>query len=202
MNNDIQQTEIDEEQQIRAAAWGLVAALLRRTPDQALLQQASGLAVEGGTAEGDALGEAMHALGVAASEVDPKLLDEEYNNLFIGLGRGELNPYASWYLTGFLMEKPLADLREDMAKLGFERNEEYSEPEDHIASTLEIYSAMIRYDSWGGDQQKDFFERHMQPWIARFFSDLEKAKTAEFFRSVARFATELYKLERQYLDIA
>ena len=100
------------------------------------------------------------------------------------------------------MEKPLADLREDMARLGFERNSEYSEPEDHIASTLEIYSAMILYDSWGGDQQKAFFERHMQPWIARFFSDLEKAKTAAFFRAVARFATELYILERQYLDIA
>ncbi len=202
MNNDIQQTEIDDEQQIRGAAWGLLAALLRKPPNSDLLKQAAGLAVEGGPVEGDNLSETMHALGEAAATADSAQLEEEYNNLFIGLGRGELNPYGSWYMTGFLMEKPLADLREDMAELGFERNPEYSEPEDHIASTLEIYSAMILYDSWGGDQQKDFFERHMQPWIARFFSDLEKAKTAAFFRAVARFATELYKLERQYLDIA
>ena len=144
----------------------------------------------------------MQALGEAAAAVNAGQLEEEYNNLFIGLGRGELNPYASWYLTGFLMEKPLADLRETMSNLGFERNPEYSEPEDHIASTLEIYSAMIVYDSWGGDQQKAFFERHMQPWIARFFADLEKAKTAVFYRAVARFATELYGLERHYLELA
>ena len=202
MNNDIQQAGIDEEQQVRGAAWGLVAALLREPPKNDLLKQAAGLALGEGPLEGDALSEAMHALGEAAATADLAQLAEEYNDLFIGLGRGELNPYGSWYMTGFLMEKPLADLREDMARLGFERNPEYSEPEDHIASTLEIYSAMILYDSWGGDQQKDFFERHMQPWIARFFSDLEKAKTAAFFRAVARFATELYKLERQYLDIA
>lgn len=202
MSNDIPQTEIDEEQQIRGAAWGLVAALLRGVPDKALLQRTAGLALEGGPVEGDAMAESMHALGIAASEVDDEALEEEYNNLFIGLGKGELNPYGSWYMTGFLMEKPLADLREDMAALGFERNPEYSEPEDHVASNLEIYSAIILGDSWGGDQQKIFFERHMQPWIARFFSDLEKAKTAVFYRAVARFATELYRLERQYINIA
>ena len=117
----------DAEQQCRAGTYSLLAALLRSAPEQALLDHVTDLAAIKQT--NDELLFAMSVLGLAAKDVTPEKINDEYHALFIGLGRGELVPYGSWYLTGFLMEKPLAVLREDLAQLGFERNSETHEPE-------------------------------------------------------------------------
>ena len=188
-----------EEQQYRAGAYSLLAALLRDTPQQPLLDKVAQLSPEG-DAPADELATAMADLAAAAKQAEPERLEREYHHLFIGVGGGELTPYGSWYLTGFLMEQPLSDLRDDLARLGFERSAETSESEDHVSALCEVFSGMIVDDFSHGKQQR-FYETHMQPWLERFFADLEKASNAEFYKDVARFGAAFLKLESAYLSM-
>ena len=117
----------------------------------------------------------------------PKAAETEFNKLFIGLGRGELLPFASYYLTGFLNEKPLALLRQDMLAKGMQRSETVFEPEDTIASLMEMMAAMIvgRFGTPADvATQKQFFNKHIGPWATHFFTDLEEAKKSVFFTPV------------------
>jgi TorA maturation chaperone TorD len=198
---------IEEEQRYRASAYALLAGLLRAAPDQALLDYVSGLSPDGDVlaeaeidAEVDELGLAMSSLAVASRGRDLALLEQEYNNLFIGVGKGEVVPYGSWYLTGFLMEQPLSDLRDDLRALGFERSDDTCEPEDHAAAIFEVFSVMIADVSSLAPQQV-FFKTHMQPWLERFFADLGAARSADFYRDVAQFGAAFLKLESAYLSM-
>ena len=186
----------EEEQQYRAGAYSLLAALLRDIPEQALLEHVTQLAAI--QKSNDELSQGMSILGLAAKDSTTEKISDEYHALFIGLGRGELVPYGSWYLTGFLMERPLAVLREDLARLGFERRSETHEPEDHVAALCEVMAMLINE---GEDlaQQTDFFETHMSPWLYRFFVDLANARSAVFYRAVGRFGAAFTELERNYL---
>ena len=190
---------IESEQRYRASAYALLAALLRAPPDQALLDHVSTLS-PGGDDDLDELGQAMSVLATAAPGQDPALLEEEYHNLFIGLGRGEIVPYGSWYMTGFLMEQPLSDLRDDLRALGFERSETTHEPEDHAAAIFEVFSGIIN-DASSLALQQQFFEKHMRPWLERFFADLGQARSADFYRPVAQFGAAFLKLESAYLSM-
>ena len=162
---------IEEEQRYRASAYALLAGLLRAAPDQALLDYVSSLSPDGddlAEVEIDELGLAMSSLAEASRGRDLALLEQEYNNLFIGVGKGEIVPYGSWYLTGFLMEQPLSDLRDDLRALGFERSDDTREPEDHAAAIFEVFSVMIA-DASSLSLQQVFFNKHMHPWLERFF---------------------------------
>jgi TorA maturation chaperone TorD len=164
---------LEDEQRYRAGAYGLLAALLRAAPGQALLDQLVALSPQS-DAEPDALAEAMSGLADAARNHNPVQIEEEYQNLFIGIGKGEVVPYASWYLTGFLMEQPLSELRDDLRALGFERSVDTHEPEDHAAAIFEVFSVMIT-DASSLSEQERFFDIHMKPWLERFFADLDNA---------------------------
>jgi TorA maturation chaperone TorD len=120
--------DLDEIEVARSQEYALLSLLLARAPDQDLLERLAGL-------RGDAspLGLAHAAVAEAASGIRAAQVEREYFNLFIGLGRGELLPYGSYYLTGFLHERPLARLREDLVRLGIERAAAQAEPEDHAA---------------------------------------------------------------------
>lgn len=192
-------TEIETEQQYRASAYSLLAALLRAAPDQPLLDRLVQLS-PGGEEPADDLSQAMAGLAEAAARYDPDQLEDEFHALFIGIGQGELSPYGSWYLTGFLMEKPLSDLRDDLRRLGFERSAETREPEDHAAALFEVFSVMIN-DTHSLDGQREFFEKHMQPWLGRFFDDLGAARAADFYRFVAPFGAAFMELEQTYLSM-
>ena len=146
---------IEDEQRYRASAYALLAALLRAAPDQALLDHVSAMLPDGDE-ELDELGEAMAQLAAAAQGRDLARLEQEYNDLFIGVGKGEVVPYGSWHLTGFLMEKPLSELRDDLRALGFERSEDTREPEDHAAAIFEVFSVMI-LESFSLSQQQVSF---------------------------------------------
>jgi len=190
---------IESEQRYRASAYALLAALFRAPPDQALLGQVS--ALSSGDVEGqDELSKAMAALAGSSPGRDTALLEEEYHNLFIGLGRGEIVPYGSWYLTGFLMEQPLSELRDDLRALGYERSESTHEPEDHAAAIFEVFSGMIN-DATSLAIQQQFFEKHMRPWLERFFADLGEARSADFYKPVAQFGAAFLKLESAYLSM-
>jgi len=187
------------ENQYRAGAYSMLAALLRQPPDQDVLNVVTGLAdvVE----EKDDFAVAMSMLGLAARAATPAELDDEYHALFIGLGRGELVPYGSWYLTGFLMEKPLSVLRDDLASMGFARNDSTCEPEDHVAALCEVMALLIT-EARSLDQQTQFFNAHMSSWLGQFFTDLSEAKSAVFYRSVARFGKAYFDFEKQYLAMS
>lgn len=190
---------IDEEQQYRASAYALLAALLRSAPDQALLDHISVLS-ELSQDGGDDLSVAMSSMGLSAKMFAPADIDDEYHELFIGLGKGQLVPYGSWYLTGFLMEKPLSDLRDDLARLGFQRNDDVAEPEDHVAALCEVLSLLIT-DGVDLPAQQHFFQSHMQSWLERFFADLVKARSAVFYKAVGRFGSAFIAFENEYFSM-
>jgi len=190
---------IDEEQQYRASAYSLIAALLRAAPDSQMLDRLSALTQEV-QGEGDSLMISMSMLGLSSKILTTTAIEDEYHDLFIGLGKGEVVPYGSWYLTGFLMEKPLSDLRDDLKKLGFERSESVTEPEDHAAALCEVFSLMISDDTELSLQQHFFFT-HMANWMGSFFNDLTDAKSAIFYKALGRFGAAFIAFENEYLTM-
>jgi TorA maturation chaperone TorD len=186
------------EQARRAAFYGLLAALLRDAPDGGVLDYCMGLESDDQRSD---LGTAISTLALAARHSTPERLRDEFHPLFIGLGRGELVPYGSWYQTGFLMERPLGQLRADLARLGFERDEDVHEPEDHIAALLEVMAMLIQ-DGASLDTQRRFHDTHIGPWARGFMGDLEKAESAVFYKSVARLGTAFLTMESRYLALS
>ncbi|WP_305987773.1 molecular chaperone [Roseibium sp. MMSF_3544] len=183
---------IDPEDRARSELYDFLGLLLVKPVDATVLQQVAGL-------DGDdtTLGRALTVLSKVAGVTTPETAEREYNALFIGLGRGELLPYASHYLTGFLNEKPLANLRADMAKRGIGRADGKREPEDHIASLMEMMAGMIvgRFGTVTSvAEQKQFFQTHIEPWAIHFFSDLEASSSSVFYGAVGA-------LGRQYMEI-
>jgi TorA maturation chaperone TorD len=190
---------LDEEQLYRASAYGLIAALLRSTPDQEMLDRLTGLS-PGVVPEGDELLLAMSTLALSAELHTPASIDDEFHDLFIGLGKGEVVPYGSWYLTGFMMEQPLSDLRDDLARLGYVRNSSVVEPEDHAAALCEVISLMIS-EGTGLSIQRNFFQSHMTNWMSQFFTDLSEARSAVFYKSVGRFGAAFIAFEKEYFSM-
>ncbi|MFW2544605.1 TorD/DmsD family molecular chaperone [Primorskyibacter sp. 2E107] len=195
MNVTAERAEIAQEDRLRADLYNYLGVILARPPDRMLLDQTAGL--EGDDSE---LGQAIVTLGKLAKLTKPVSVESEYNRLFIGLGRGELLPYASYYLTGFLNEKPLALLRQDMTARGLARAENTFEPEDNIASLMEMMGAMIigRFGAPASlGQQRDFFNRHIGPWAGHFFSDLEGAKNSVFYAPVGTLGKQFMQIEAE-----
>ena len=190
---------IPEEQARRAGFYSVLAAVLREAPGNNTLLFVGELD-GGGKTRPDELALALSSLSLAARHSTFESLNEEYHNLFIGLGRGELVPYGSWYQTGFLMEKPLSLLRSDLARLGFERSDDVHEPEDHIAALFEVMAMLIQ-EAAPIDTQRQFFNSHVGNWAEHFFEDLENAQSAVFYRSVARLANAFLTLETSYLSL-
>lgn len=195
-----QAVQIESEDQLRADAYGLLARLLCDVPNRDLLSLTS--EIEGGDTP---LGVALAALAEAAATVTAEAVSEEYHNLFIGMAGGELNPYCSYYLTGFAYEKPLAKLRHDMAAHGIARRDGIKEPEDHMASLCEMMAGLIS-GAFGApadlETQQWFFDRHLAPWARLFFEDLENAKSARFFKPVGTVGRLFMEIETTAFEMA
>lgn len=190
--------EPDEADAMRAQVYALLGRLLARHPDADLLKSL-GLLLGDDTA----LGAALTELGAAARLADPAALEREYHHLFIGVARGELVPFASYYITGFLNEKPLARLRQDMQALGIARADDVKEPEDHIASLCEMMAGLIAAEfAVGLERQQRFFDRHLAVWASRFFADLEKAQNASFYKAVGRVGRTFLAVEAEAFRLA
>ena len=183
------------EDRMRADLYDFLGLLLAVPPDTGLLKKTAALA-------GDAtpLGTAVAALARIAQHTSPSAVEREFNALFIGLGRGELLPYASYYLTGFLNEKPLASLRRDMAARGMTRAPNVYEPEDNIASCMEMMASLIT-GRFGPPapltDQNMFFNRHIGPWAGHFFTDLEAAKNSVLYAPVGAVGRIFMQIEAQ-----
>jgi TorA maturation chaperone TorD len=184
---------VDEVDFARAAEYSLLATLLLRSPDAGMLSRLAEL-----RGDDSPLGLAHAALGKAAARTDADITAREYFALFVGLGRGELMPYFSHYLTGFLHGRPLADLRQTLRRIGIERVETQTEPEDHAAILLEIMAGLV-----GGEiaapagTDREIFDNYIAPWIARFFSDLEKSTSVDFYAVVGMLGRTFMEIESQ-----
>jgi TorA maturation chaperone TorD len=185
--------DVSEIDSARAQEYALLAALLVRAPDAQLLARLAQL-------RGDAspLGLAHADLAEAANDANAEKVEREFFNLFIGVGRGELLPYGSYYLTGFLHERPLARLRQDLVELGVERAAGVAEPEDHIAILSEVMAGLInrKFPAPEG-ADRELFDKHLRPWAGRFFADLEQAEGASFYRRVGRLGRVFVEIEME-----
>lgn len=189
---------VNEEALARAQVYHLLGALLSASPDQAMLDAVGTLAIEDGA--DTPFVEALRELRAAATRIKPDVLQGEYFKLFIGLGRGELLPYASWYVQGALMERILASLRQDLKRMGFERQAEVREPEDHVAALCETMG-MIITEPGLSLEQSTFFDTYIGSWMSRFFQDLETAEGAEFYAVVGKLGRQFVDIEKHYFTL-
>lgn len=194
------QVSVSEEDQLRAGWYALLAQLLSGEPSEARLQMMRGL-----TGDESELGQGIEALAAAARGTTVDAARQEYFDLFVGLGQGELLPYASYYLTGFLNEKPLARLRGDMARLQIARADDVTEPEDHIAALCEMMAGLIT-GSFGEaadlEEQRKFFDAHIGCWAPRFFEDLQAAQSAVLYMPVGTLGRLFMEIESQAFEMA
>ena len=157
--NTVKREVVDNEDQLRADMYSFLANLLRAEPTAELVEKLTLL-----ESDDTPIGKSIKTLAKLASSLDLPTIRDEYVRIFIGVGRGELLPFASYYLTGFLKDKPLAKLRNDMTEIGIEIKKNVKEPEDHIASLFDMMSGLIlgKFNiKYSILEQRDFFNKHL-----------------------------------------
>ena len=194
---------IPEEDRQRGNLYGLLARVLAEPMGDETLEVVRALE---GQSDKNELGAAFATLGTVAVRTPRGVAEEEFSALFYGDGSGgEILPYASYYLTGFLLEKPLAKLRGDMAVLGIKNSGISKEPEDHIAYLCEIMHGLITgafNEPASLETQQKFFETHMAPWVGRFFSELEGAESASLYMPVGTIGRLFMAIEAKAFEMA
>ncbi|UJF18149.1 molecular chaperone TorD family protein [Vibrio sp. SS-MA-C1-2] len=193
--------QLTEEQLMRIDIYGLLATLLRSAPSQELLEWLQQIEVPAvndlpPTQDGN-IEMAWSQLKEASAKVSTAQIEEEYQDLFIGIGRGEVLPFLSWYLSGTLMEKPLVQLRQNLKEFGFSRQNNVFEPEDHMAALLEVMAMLIQTNDT--EKQCHFFEQHILPWYQKFSFDVKQAKSSYYYTHVAELLTQFLHLEKGLL---
>ncbi|MFZ6750246.1 TorD/DmsD family molecular chaperone [Undibacterium sp. Ren11W] len=194
------ETQDHGEETARADLYGLLATLFYAPPSSALLATLSSAQTNG---EG-VLGAAWAVLVEAARIANAEALREEYEQLFIGVGKPEVMLYGSYYLSGFLMEKPLAALRTDLAQMGLQRADAITESEDHIASLCEVMRYLIASDDVlqaNVLNQKKFFGTHMQTWILNLCDAISSHPNAKFYAALAGLSKVFFEVEMQAFDM-
>jgi TorA maturation chaperone TorD len=185
----------------RSDIYVLLAALLTQPPSTEALKGLRSLDEQEGLPR--RLTAALGMFREAARNCSPAELGLEFRELFIGLGCSEIVPFASWYRERRLMAGPLAELRGDLRCLGLCRREGACEPEDHAGVLCEILALISRADSGVSfERQRSFFKAHAQPWLPRFFVDLQEPRGASFYRCVGVLGGVFMHTEQQYLSPA
>jgi len=191
------------EELARAELYGLLARLWLAPPDAALLMQFR-VAVTEAPSPGGHLESPWQALVGALRSSTEADAASEYDALFGGVGKPEVFLYGSFYLSGFLNEKPLAVLRSDLAALGLTRDDARGETEDHIAYGMEVMRYLIAGDDPAIctlEQQRRFFRRHLQPWAERLCDAVEAHPAARTWRELAAFTRAFMQVEAQAFDM-
>jgi len=193
----------DAEDLARAEVYGLLARLFQAVPDEELWAQLQ-VAVTEAPVPGAFLERAWHDLVAAARRLSRAQVEEEFGDLFLGVGKPEILLNGSWHVAGVLNEKPLVELRNDLRVLGLERPEDVTETEDHLAALCEVMRYLIAGDDAGvsnlGAQQR-FFNAHLRGWVERCCEQLADHPRADFYRTVALFARDFFAVEAQGLDL-
>ncbi|WP_423839541.1 molecular chaperone [Vibrio mytili] len=180
----------EQEQTLRTEIYLILSALFRSAPSAEVIEFLKSLEVESSQS---AMQQAWLSLQQAANSTSSEDLEDEYQDLFIGIGRGEVVPFASWHLTGSMMEKPLAEIRHDLKLLGIEREENVKEPEDHISALCEVMAMLTNEDE---ELQQVVFNKHIAPWFNRFTRQLENAESANFYKPVSQLCQAFLTLEQ------
>ena len=192
------QAPLDDIDVARTRTYHLLAHLLANPPTQALLDSVGEI-----TGDASPLGLAWIALADAARQTTATAAGEEFFKLFIGVGRGDVLPFASYYQAGFLHERPLSAIRADLAGLGIERSTGVHEPEDNVATLFDAMAAMIDGSCEAPLSAQDaFFAAHIEPWVDRLFADILVAPSAKFYRAVADVGRHWIDLETRATSIA
>ena len=184
----------NNEDQLRADMYSFLANLLRAEPSAELVDQLTKL-----ESDESPIGKSIKTLSKLASSLDLPTIRDEYVRIFIGVGRGEILPFASYYLTGFLKDKPLAKLRNDMKEIGIELAENVKEPEDHIASLFDMMSGLIlgKFSKrFSIGEQKEFFNKHLASWVDLLMRDIESSRIAVFYSPIGTIGREFMEIER------
>lgn len=190
--------DLAPEDQLRVELLQLLATPLANPPNEQLLAAFGNI-----SGDDTALGQALSDCAAAARDTTVEAEDDAYHELFIGVGTGVLVPFGSYYLTGFLHEKPLSKLRSDMAELGVEQDPDVKEPEDHIASVLELLAGLI--DGRFGapeplEKQRVFFEDHVGSWAPHFFKDLSETRQSAFYAALGRLGAIFLEIEKKAFE--
>jgi len=192
-----------DEETARAELYGVLAQLWYAPPSPQLLS-ALRLAVTQAPAAGAFLEEPWRALVGVARDMPDQAVADEYEALFGGVGKPELYLFASHYLSGFLNERPLARLRDDLRELGLTRDEAMPETEDHIAYLCEVMRYLIAGDDVAVanlTRQREFFSRHLQPWVAQMCEAVASHGRARFYAAVAGLTQAFVSVEQQGFDL-
>ena len=193
----------DREELARAEVYGLLAHLFVAAPGEAFYEQLR-LAPTEAFAAGGFLEEPWQALVGAARRLPRADVAAEYDALFQGIGKPEVFLYGSYHLAGAVNDKPLIELRNDLARLGLERADGVSETEDHVASLCEVMRFLIAGDdveTCNLEQQRRFFRIHLQTWGEALCAAIEAHPSADFYRAVAGFARAFWQVEAQGFDL-
>ena len=155
-------------------------------------------------AAGGFLEEPWRQVVAAAREGSDAQIADEHDALFGGVGKPDIHLFGSHYLSGFLNEKPLAQLRTDLAALGLAREEGMSETEDHVAYVFEV----MRYLIAGDDvevanltRQREFFAKHVQSWVPQLCETIAAHPKARFHAAIAGFTQAFIGVEAQGFDM-
>ncbi|HLQ86173.1 MAG TPA: molecular chaperone TorD family protein [Salinisphaeraceae bacterium] len=188
--------------QERIELYALLAILLRQPPNAELLASLAAITLPAAAADEPELTSAWRRLQAAAQKADPAAVNDEFHDLFIGMGRGEVLPYASWYVAGFLMDRPLVALRSDLARLGITRSDDNKDPEDHAAALCETMALLADpLDGVNTQEQRQFLLMHMAPWLGRLWADITNASSADFYRAVAALGAAFFAVEQSWLNL-
>ncbi|MGV3727303.1 TorD/DmsD family molecular chaperone [Hydrogenophaga sp.] len=203
MNNAIPVSSALDEETARAEVYGLLAALYYAPPSPDLMAQLR-VAVTEAPAAGGFLEEPWREVVAAARELSDDEVATEYDALFGGVGKPEVYVFGSHYLSGFLNEKPLAALRNDLAELGLARDEAMPETEDHVAYLCEVMRYLIAGDDVAVanlTQQQKFFTTHLQPWVLQMCDAIAAHHRARFYAALAGFTRAFVNVEAQGFDM-
>jgi len=189
------------EDQARADLYALLASLLLRAPDAGLLDALAGADPIVSAGVDPALEQAWEALTLASGVMDPDAVSEEFDALFISIGSPPVNPYGSRYLSGFMNDAPLAELRGDLIRFGIRRMHGVGEFEDHLGALCETMRVLITgapgIARQPVERQQAFFDAHIAPWYARCLDDIAAAEGSNYYRLVARLAGAFLDIEAQ-----
>ncbi len=200
------ETDLSEEDLARADLYGVLALLFYKAPDQALLEMIANSLSEDqiNSNELTILEEVWNPLAVLAKNTPLKAWEDEYESNFIGVGKQEIFLYGSYYLSGFLHERPLVKLRKDLNALGLESSELVVETEDHIACLCEVMRYLIAGEDLGIcnlSSQKQFFNDHIRPWIEQLFDAIESHPNIHIYRQVCYLTRSFFQIEGQAFDM-
>ncbi len=192
-----------DEETARAEIYGLLSQLYYAAPSAELLGQLQ-VAVTEAPDAGGFLEEPWRDLVASARSLSQAQIAAEYNSLFGGVGKPEVYLFGSHYLSGFLNEKPLVRLRDDLAELGLGRSEGMSETEDHVAYVFEVMRYLIAGDDVTVSnltRQHAFFTQHVQNWLPALCQVLKTQPRADFYARVAVFTEAFISVETQGFDL-